>query len=108
MRRCCAAANPPTALFASQNLVSVGAVRAVHALGLQHEVAMVSFDDILLADALDPGLTVVAQDPLTLGRTAAELVFSRLDGYDGPSRHVVVPTQLIERGSGELPPRGGG
>jgi LacI family transcriptional regulator len=100
--------NPPTALFASQNLVSVGAVRAVHALGLQHELAMVSFDDILLADALDPGLTVVAQDPMTLGRTAAELVFSRLDGYDGPSRHVVVPTELIERGSGELPPRGGG
>jgi LacI family transcriptional regulator len=100
--------NPPTALFASQNLISVGAVRAVHALGLQHELAMVSFDDILLADALDPGLTVVAQDPMTLGRTAAELVFSRLDGYDGPSRHVVVPTALIERGSGELPPRGGG
>ena len=45
---------------------------------------------------------------MALGRTAAELVFSRLDGYDGPSRHVVVPTQLIERGSGELPPRGGG
>jgi LacI family transcriptional regulator len=100
--------NPPTALFAGQNLISVGAVRAVHALGRQHELAIVSFDDILLADALDPGLTVVAQDPLTLGRTAAELVFSRLDGYDGPSRQVVVPTQLIERGSGELPPRGGG
>jgi len=100
--------NPPTALFSSQNLISVGAVRAVHALGLQHELAMVSFDDILLADALDPGLSVVAQDPMRLGRTAAELVFSRLDGYDGPSRHVVVPTELIERGSGELPPRGGG
>ena len=78
--------NPPTALFTSQNLISVGAVRAVHDLGLQHEVAIVSFDDILLADALDPGLTVVAQDPRGLGRTAAELVFSRLDGYDGPSR----------------------
>jgi LacI family transcriptional regulator len=100
--------NPPTALFASQNLISIGAVRAVHDLGLQHELALVSFDDIVLADALDPGLTVVAQDPLTLGRTAAELVFSRLDGYDGPTRHVVVPTELIERGSGELPPRGGG
>jgi LacI family transcriptional regulator len=100
--------NPPTALFASQNLISVGAVRAVHALGLQHEIAIVSFDDILLADALDPGLTVVAQDPHRLGRTAAELVFSRLDGYDGPTRRVVVPTELIERGSGELPPRGGG
>ena len=39
---------------------------------------------------------------------AAELVFSRLDGYDGPTRRVVVPTELIERGSGELPPHGGG
>jgi LacI family transcriptional regulator len=99
--------NPPTALFAGQNLITIGAVRAVHALGLQHSLAMVSFDDVLLADALDPGLTVVAQDPLTLGRTAAELLFSRLDGYDGPTRHVVVPTELIERGSGELPPPSG-
>ncbi|MGZ8475825.1 MAG: substrate-binding domain-containing protein [Candidatus Limnocylindria bacterium] len=60
---------------------------------------------IPLADVVDPGLTVVAQDPHALGRTAAELLFSRLDGYDGPSRRVVVPTELIERGSGELPPR---
>ena len=60
--------DPPTALFASQNLISIGAVRALHDLGLQHEVAMVSFDDIQLADALNPGLTVVAQDPLGLGR----------------------------------------
>ena len=99
--------DPPTALFTGQNLISIGAVRALHDLGLQHEVAMVSFDDIQLADALDPGLTVVAQDPLGLGRTAAELLFERLDGFDGPSRHVVLPTELIERGSGELPPRAG-
>ena len=98
--------DPPTALFTSQNLISIGAVRAVHALGLQHEIAMVSFDDILLADAVEPGLTVVAQDPHALGRTAAELLFSRLDGYDGPSRRVVLPTTLIQRGSGESPPRG--
>ena len=80
-------------------------MRALHDLGLQHEVAMVGFDDILLADALDPGLTVVAQDPRGLGRRAAELLFERLDGFDGPSRNVVLPTTLIERGSGELPPR---
>jgi len=96
--------NPPTALFASQNLISIGAVRALHALGLQHDVAMVSFDDIPLADAVEPALTVVAQDPHALGRSAAELVFSRLDGYDGPSRRIVIPTELIERGSGELTP----
>jgi LacI family transcriptional regulator len=97
--------NPPTALFTSQNLIAIGALRAVHALGLQHEVAMVGFDDIPLADTVDPGLTVVAQDPHALGRTAAELLFARLDGFDGPGRRVVLPTELIPRGSGELAPR---
>jgi LacI family transcriptional regulator len=94
--------DPPTALFAGQNLISMGAVRALHARGRQHEVALVSFDDIPLADVLEPGVTVVAQDPHTLGRSAAELLFERLDGHDGPSRRVVVPTRLIVRGSGEL------
>ena len=96
--------DPPTALFTGQNLITIGAVRALHALGLQHSVAMVSFDDIVLADAVDPGLTVVAQDTNGLGRAAAELLFERLDGFDGPSRRIVLPTTLIERGSGELAP----
>jgi LacI family transcriptional regulator len=37
-------------------------------------------------------------------RHAGELLFSRLDGYEGPARRIVLPTPLIERGSGELPP----
>jgi LacI family transcriptional regulator len=52
---------------------------------------------------LEPAVTVVAQDPTALGRTAAELLFARLDGDRGPPRHVVVPTTLLPRGSGELP-----
>jgi LacI family transcriptional regulator len=95
--------DPPTALFMGQNLISMGAVRAVHAAGLQHEVAMVGFDDIPLADVVEPGVTVVAQDAHALGRAAAELLFSRLDGHDGPTRRLVVPTRLVERGSGEIP-----
>ena len=77
----------------------------MHALDVQHEVALVSFDDIPLADAVDPGITVVAQDPYGLGREAAELLLARLDGDDRPSRRIVLPTELIERGSGELAPR---
>jgi LacI family transcriptional regulator, galactose operon repressor len=96
--------NPPTAIFAAQNLISIGVIRALHALGLHDRVALVSFDDIVLADAVEPGITVMAQDPRALGRAAAELLFARLDGEDGPSRHVVLPTQLIQRGSGELAP----
>jgi LacI family transcriptional regulator len=95
--------DPPTALFSSQNIVTLGAVRALHGLGARARVAHVGFDDVPLADALAPGLTVVAQDPYALGRMAAELLFARLDGEDGPPRRVVLPTRLIPRGSGELP-----
>jgi LacI family transcriptional regulator len=96
-------ADPPTAIFTSQNLITIDAVRALHDLGLARSVALVGFDDVVLGNVVDPGLTVLAQDPARLGRTAAELLFSRLDGYDGPSRQIVLEAQLIVRGSGELP-----
>lgn len=100
------APSPPTAVFSAQNLVTVGAVRALRHAGLQHTVALIGFDDIPLADLLEPGVTVVAQDPYEIGRVAVEHVFSRLEGDTGPARHTVVPTTLITRGSGEItPPR---
>ena len=53
---------------------------------------------------MEPGLTVIAQDPHALGRLTAELLFARLDGDGGPTRRTEVPTRLIERGSGEIAP----
>ena len=53
---------PPTALFTGQNLLTIGASRALRALGKENTVAMVGFDDFPLADMLRPGITVVAQD----------------------------------------------
>ncbi|WP_375426587.1 LacI family DNA-binding transcriptional regulator [uncultured Friedmanniella sp.] len=97
-------ADPPTAIFASQNLITVGALRALHSLGLQHSVALVGFDDLLLADLVDPAVTVVAQDPTRMGTVAAERVFARLEGDTSPAATVVVPSQLVVRGSGEIPP----
>jgi LacI family transcriptional regulator len=94
----------PTALFTSQNLITIGAVRALHELGLHGSIALVGFDDVTLADLVDPALTVVAQDPAALGRAAAELLFARLDGDGGPFRRVELPTPLVVRGSGELSP----
>jgi LacI family transcriptional regulator len=94
----------PTALFASQNLITIGAIHALHLHDLQHLVALVGFDDVELAGTLDPGITVVAQDPYAIGRAAAELLFARLDGYSGPSQHRTISTRLVIRGSGEIRP----
>jgi LacI family transcriptional regulator len=95
---------PPTAVFASQNVVTVGAVVALRALAQHRRIAMVGFDDILMADLLEPALTLVVQDVAAIGGIAAELLFRRLDGYDGPTQRHLVETRLIPRGSGEITP----
>jgi LacI family transcriptional regulator len=94
--------DPPTALFTGQNLVTIGASRALRALGLQDTVAMVGFDDFPLADMLRPGITVIAQDITAIGKLAAEILFRRLDGDRSPTRTHIVATRLITRGSGEI------
>jgi LacI family transcriptional regulator, galactose operon repressor len=97
--------DPPTALFTAQNLITIGAVRALRRLGAEWSVALVGFDDVLLADLLSPGVTVVAQNPAAIGRTAANLLFARIGGDTSPPGVRLVPTTLIRRGSGELPAR---
>ena len=97
---------PPTALFSSQNLVTLGAVRALRACGAQHRVAMVGFDDLPLADLLDPPVTVVAQDIQAIGTLAAQILFRRIDGDTSAPQAHVIPTRLIPRGSGEIAPPG--
>jgi LacI family transcriptional regulator len=99
------APEPPSALFTTQNLITIGAIRALRALDQHHRVALVGFDDFTLADLLEPPVTVVAQDPARLGRLACEILFERMDGDDSPPRRVAVPTRLIARGSGEIPPQ---
>jgi LacI family transcriptional regulator len=97
-------AEPPSAILAAQNLVTIGALTGLRALGLAHRVALVGFDDFPLADMLTPRVSVIAQDVARLGATAAELLFARLDGETGPARHRVLPTTYIARGSGEITP----
>jgi LacI family transcriptional regulator, galactose operon repressor len=96
--------DPPTALFTAQNLLTIGGVRALRRAGRQREIALIGFDDVSLADMLDPAISVVAQDPQALGRTAADQLFRRLDGDTSPAVNLVIPVTLIPRGSGEIPP----
>jgi DNA-binding LacI/PurR family transcriptional regulator len=92
--------DPPTAIFATNNRMSIGVLRALRARG--QRVALVGFDDFELADMLATPITVVAHDPSEMGRLAAELLFARLAG--GPPKRLVLPTTLVVRGSGEIGP----
>jgi LacI family transcriptional regulator len=94
---------PPSALFTGQNLITVGALRALQQRGLQQRVALVGFDDFMLADLLAPPVSVIAQNPAEMGRAAAEQLFARLVDSAMPPRQIVVATQLLARGSGEIP-----
>lgn len=92
--------DPPTALFTAQDLITMTAVSVLQRRGLAEQVALVGFDDFELADLLQPGVTVIAQDPRRIGAMAAELAL------DPRGRGVhLVPTRLIARGSGEIPAR---
>ena len=96
-----AGANPPTALFASNNVITVGALRALRQRRGQ-ALALVGFDDFDLADLIDPPVTVIAVDAAALGRRAAERLFARLAGNTASPQTEVLATRLIVRGSGEV------
>jgi LacI family transcriptional regulator len=93
---------PVTAVFCGNNRSAVLTLRELARAGVRP--ALVSFDDFELADLLTPAVTVVAQDPAEMGRVAAELLFRRLAGEHGPAQRVELPTRLLARGSGEIPP----
>lgn len=94
---------PATALITGNASTTVEVLRQLGATA--STLAIVGFDDFLLADLLRPGLTVIAQDSATIGRTAIELLLARAADPARPVQTVTVPVELIARGSGELPPR---
>ena len=96
----------PTAIFACRNILSIGAIRALRELGLSQEVALVGFDDFPLADLMTPSLTVIRQNVREIGRRAAELLFSRIEGDTSPPRRILSVPTLVVRGSGEIRPPG--
>jgi LacI family transcriptional regulator len=92
--------DPPTAIFTGNNRHTVGALRALR--GREHEIALVGFDDFELADLLAMPTTVIRHDASRIGAEAAALAFDRLDGSQAPPQRVVVETELVPRGSGEV------
>jgi LacI family transcriptional regulator len=95
-------AERPTAIFAANDLMAMGALAALREarLHVPDDVAIIGFDDIPAARLVDPPLTTVAQYPERLGVRAAELLLERLAGH-GPhgGRREMMPFDLMVRKS---------
>ena len=92
---------PVTAVVCADRAQTEAVLRASVEPG---RLAVVGFGDFPLADLMSPPVTVLSYDALLIGRTAGELLVGRLAGEQAPPRTVLVPVQLIERGSAEFPP----
>jgi LacI family transcriptional regulator, galactose operon repressor len=92
---------PPTAVFITNNLMTLGALQAIHERGLSipDDIGIISFDDMSWATSLQPPLTAVAQPTYELGAAAAELLLARMREPDRPVRRVVLNTELMIRSS---------
>jgi LacI family transcriptional regulator len=92
---------PPTAIFASNNALAVGVVEALRdmKLSVPQDVALVCFEDVEFASALNPFLTVMAQPAKEFGRIAATFLLERILHPELPMRSTVLPPSLIVRQS---------
>lgn len=92
----------PTAIFAANDLMAIGALRAIRESGARvpDDIAVIGFDDIPAAAMVSPSLSTIAQHPQSLGSAAAHLLLERLKGETvGPGRHCDMPFTLVARAS---------
>ncbi len=91
----------PTAVFACNDLMAVGALTAAREAGIAvpQQLSIVGFDDIELAAFSAPPLTTVAQPKLEIGTLAAELLLERVSASRSESRRVILDPKIKVRGT---------
>lgn len=90
----------PTAIFAAEDNLAVGAIQAIREQGLRvpEDFSIIGFDDIEMAKYLTPALTTIKQDTYLLGRSAADMLISCIETGDSTGS-IMLPTELIVRDS---------
>lgn len=95
----------PTAIFAANDLLVLGALRAAREAGLcvPRDVSLVGVNDIPLGDLIDPPLTTIRVPQREMGRIAARMLIALLEGAPVVQRHVLLDPTLVVRGSTAAP-----
>ena len=94
--------NPrPTAEFTGNDMMGLGALRAIHEAGLEvpGDISIVGFDDVPMAAYANPPLTTMRQPIAEMGALAANTLIDQLENIAQPGAHIRLPTQLVVRQS---------
>ena len=92
----------PTAVFAANDVIAIGAMAAAadNNLKVPEDLSIMGFDDIAMASMIRPQLTTIAQPNYEIGKMAAELLFERIsDNAPSMARNVTLETSLVIRKS---------
>lgn len=95
---------PPTAIFATNNLMTLGVLESLnkHNLKIPHNISIVGFDDLPWAKAISPQLSTVKQPAYEMGQKAAELFFKRVVDPSREPEEIVLDPKLIIRESTQV------
>ena len=108
MRRLLKLPSRPDAVFCFNDLLALGALRAVHEAGLRvpEDVAIVGFDDVEEAEYAIPSLTTVAPDKRQIAELAVRCLVERIERrFSGPSRQITLGYRVVVRESSRRPAR---
>ena len=93
--------NPPTAIFACNDSMAIGVIRAAVELGLRvpNDLSLIGFDNIELCNYTCPALTTIDQPKINLGQKAIQHLVDRISNHSIPVVRELIPTELIIRES---------
>jgi DNA-binding LacI/PurR family transcriptional regulator len=92
---------PPSAIFACNDLLAIGAIQAARQRGLviPEQLSVVGFDNTILATITDPPLTTVAQPIASLGAQVVDLITQQITGIQQTIQRIVLQPELVVRSS---------
>ena len=100
-------AEPPTAIFASNDFTAFGVMDAARERGLHipRDISIIGFDDVFQAEHVRPALTTVRQPIEEMGRCAVRLLLKYIEQPESPVEQIELSTTLIQRESCQAPDR---
>jgi len=108
MQQLLALSKPPTAVFTHNDMLAVGAMRAVQDAGLTvpHDISVVGYDDTASSSYLNPALTTVKFPVAEMGRQAGQIILQLAQAEASlPARTILLPVRLMVRASTAPPPK---